>query len=575
MFSSKTLGACLLALCSSALAASIPGLEARDGYCSNGPQSRQCCQDGFNVETDYDRKWPVTGKTVHYDLEITKMTLAPDGFPREMLVFNGQYPGPTIEADWGDEIEVTIKNSIPGMNGTSVHWHGIHQRGTNQMDGAAGVTECPIAPGTSRTYKFRATTHGTTWYHAHLTLQYSDGLVGPIVIRGPATANYDIDLGPLSITDWFHKPGFESVDAILHANAPPVSDSILINGLAQVGGAGQLSKTVLTPGKKHRLRIISTAVNNYLQVSLDNHQFTVITADFTPIVPYTTNKLILAAGQRYDVIITANQPVGNYAFRVGTGSGAFAPSPTICDGPNRGAQSGLAVFSYKGVSHAVLPPNSTASAFDYGTCHDESGIVPYIKTTVPQGIGKTFDLAFKAFNATTGQTVMWFINNSAIDLEWDRPTLLSLTEGVSEFPRDDNLYHIGNDGGWTYWIIQQDLSGAQIPPLAHPIHLHGHDFWVLGSGRGAFGGAYGSLQFENPVRRDTATLPPGGWLIVAFPAINPGAWVMHCHIPFHMSQGFGLQFLESEEQLRQQDFGLLQDGCRAWNSAIEEPDSGL
>ncbi|KDN46942.1 hypothetical protein RSAG8_04019, partial [Rhizoctonia solani AG-8 WAC10335] len=64
---------------------------------------------------------------------------APDGFYRQMLVVNGQYPGPTIEANEGDTIIVHVKNRIPRV-GTSLHWHGIFQNGTAWMDGPAGIT---------------------------------------------------------------------------------------------------------------------------------------------------------------------------------------------------------------------------------------------------------------------------------------------------------------------------------------------------------------------------------------------------------------------------------------------------
>lgn len=62
------------------------------------------------------------------------------------------------------------------------------------------MTECPIPPGESRTYKFVATQHGSSWYHSHFTNQYGDGVVGPIVIKGPATASYDEDLGALLVS---------------------------------------------------------------------------------------------------------------------------------------------------------------------------------------------------------------------------------------------------------------------------------------------------------------------------------------------------------------------------------------
>jgi FtsP/CotA-like multicopper oxidase with cupredoxin domain len=64
------------------------------------------------------------------------------------------------------------------------------------------------------------------------------------------------------------------------------------------------------------------------------------------------------------------------------------------------------------------------------------------------------------------------------------------------------------------------------------IHLHGHDFYVLGTGLGTFdkNNAAALLQWTNPTRRDVAMLNAGGWLVIAFLTDNPGAWLMHCHI---------------------------------------------
>lgn len=66
-------------------------------------------------------------------------------------------------------------------NGTSIHWHGIRQKQTMDMDGVNGITQCPIAPGDSFTYTFKATQYGTSWYHSHYSVQYADGLQGPLV----------------------------------------------------------------------------------------------------------------------------------------------------------------------------------------------------------------------------------------------------------------------------------------------------------------------------------------------------------------------------------------------------------
>ena len=87
---------------------------------------------------------------------------------------------------------------------TSVHWHGIIQENNGLNDGVPGVTQCtwflspiltigPIPLGVSFKYKFRATRYGTTLYHSHFSLQYFEGLLGPLVINGPTSANWDVD----------------------------------------------------------------------------------------------------------------------------------------------------------------------------------------------------------------------------------------------------------------------------------------------------------------------------------------------------------------------------------------------
>src|SRR5258708_6656342 len=73
-----------------------------DSQCTNGPFTRLCWGNGFSASTDYDVSWPNTGIIRSYQLTITNTTMAPDGHPRLVMAVNGQYPGPTIIADWGD-----------------------------------------------------------------------------------------------------------------------------------------------------------------------------------------------------------------------------------------------------------------------------------------------------------------------------------------------------------------------------------------------------------------------------------------------------------------------------------------
>lgn len=84
---------------------------------------------------------PTTGVVRRYNFTVARQTLAPDGFERPMIHVNGQYPGPSIEANWGDTIEVTVNNQIFGPDeGTSLHFHGFLQHKTPWMDGASGTS---------------------------------------------------------------------------------------------------------------------------------------------------------------------------------------------------------------------------------------------------------------------------------------------------------------------------------------------------------------------------------------------------------------------------------------------------
>ena len=127
---------------------------------------------------------PSTGVTRTYNWTIARGNYSPDGYVKSGLLINGQFPGPAIEADWGDQIEVTVYNGITGPEeGTGMHWHGILQTGTPFMDGVPSVSQCALAPGKSYTYTFTADSYGASFYHSHYSAQYTDGAFGPIVIN--------------------------------------------------------------------------------------------------------------------------------------------------------------------------------------------------------------------------------------------------------------------------------------------------------------------------------------------------------------------------------------------------------
>lgn len=168
-----------------------------------------------------------------------------------------------IVQSWGDTVVVHVSNSMQN-NGTGIHFHGIRQNYTNQMDGVPSITQCPVAPGDSFTYTWRATQYGSSWYHSHFYVQAWDGIFGGIIINGPTTANYDEDLGNLFLNDWSHSTA--DVLAVEAANSgPPTLDNCLINGTNVYDDGGSRFETTFVAGTSYRIRLVNGAADTHFR----------------------------------------------------------------------------------------------------------------------------------------------------------------------------------------------------------------------------------------------------------------------------------------------------------------------
>lgn len=101
----------------------------------------------------------------------------------------------------------------------------------------------------------------------------SDGVLGPILIHGPATVNYDEDLGTFPISDLYQNNMWITGKAA-ERGGPPRAKGATINGtMKNAAGGGAYANVVIEQGKKYRLRLLNTAVDAGWKVSLDNHRF--------------------------------------------------------------------------------------------------------------------------------------------------------------------------------------------------------------------------------------------------------------------------------------------------------------
>lgn len=215
---------------------------------------------------------------------------------------------------------------------------------------------------------------------------------------------------------------------------------------------------------------------------------------------------------------------------------------------------------YYGDSTAT--PETTG--YDYtDSCDDEApNMVPAVPKNVEAANWSDFEDA--AVGRNTAGLFKWTLNSTSFLVDWAEPTLESILGGVTEYTTQNAVIEFPSLQ-WVYLVVQTAI------PVPHPIHLHGHDFFILAQGTGTYDSSTVTLNTENPPRRDTAMLPASGYLVMAWETDNPGAWLMHCHIGWHVSEGFALQFIERVDEIpgiTQED--LLSDVCTEWAAHSEE-----
>lgn len=209
-----------------------------------------------------------------------------------------------------------------------------------------------------------------------------------MIIHGPQDGvTYDIDVGPVILSDWYHDDYMSIVKSVMSNgsdfNPAPESDNNLINGKANfdcstvdsgdttkcTNNAG-ISTFKFTTGKVHRLRLINAGAEGLQRFSIDGHTLTVIANDFVPIKPYTTKVVTLGIGQRTDVLVTANAGKSNTAYWMRSNIS------TICSASKQPL--GVAAIYYDKADTTKSPTSQAWNIADPGTCANDD-----LSTTTP------------------------------------------------------------------------------------------------------------------------------------------------------------------------------------------------
>lgn len=302
-------------------------------------------------------------RSVYNSEEFTPVTqrelseiLTVDGVYKLLFAINGELPGPPIVVYEGQTIEVSVKNGLSNEAFT-IHWHGMIQKNTPWMDGASMVTQCPINPGDTFLYRYKAEPRGTHWYHSHQGTMRTDGVAGPIIVL-PRNKRTDIpeveEEFILMIQDWNRNSSSLESHVIQHFNMHLYSNNFncttdcykpthsvdgtnmgvvpfhsgLINGKGHYypdKGEDPLIPELpletfnVKPDKYYRFRIINAAMLFSFRFSIDEHTIHVIATDGNDVEAESAQSIIMSSGERFDILVkTDGNPRKNYFIRAET-----------------------------------------------------------------------------------------------------------------------------------------------------------------------------------------------------------------------------------------------------------------
>ncbi|VDI57558.1 Hypothetical predicted protein, partial [Mytilus galloprovincialis] len=566
-----------------------------------------------------------------------------DGFNLQKVIsINGRFPGPTITSYENQNMIVHVRN-LMHTDSMTIHWHGMHQRSTPEEDGVAFITQYPILPGQNQTYKFKAFPFGTHFYHAHIGDQRTMGLYGPLIVipegfqqvSQPQEGN-NVFIAVLQ--DWNHDDSSEVLYQKLlwgdydrktgkaynvtndHSGAKYSRfrfHSGLINGRGRYysssteNNEAPLYKFIVEKDQKYRFRVINAATMYPFHVYVEKHRpLYIVASDGREIQEEATESFIIHPGERIDFMLHTDNVPSTYllvaeSLEVGIEQRNeyhaaealifYKSSPTVIDlNPPKADTNNCNVDACKvfNCPFEYYPEQENRYCFNFNNVasNDPNSQTDEIK-------GKATELFFNfGFPGEKGYTpgsvnghqfrspiVNALAQPNQVDYNCrfcNASNICKCTYSVTiDRPKDNNIYqlvltNIGNGSGWS-----------------HPIHLHGHSFYIMKIGFGKYDittgniisnggqdtidiicndkhgycndakwrneswseGKHPDLNWKDPPQKDTIIVPTGSYVIIRFKADNPGVWFLHCHIDLHNTNGMGMIINELPELQRNTD----------------------
>jgi len=399
--------------------------------------------------------------------------------------------------DEGDTFDVRLENGLDVLSG--LHWHGLNPPW--RQDGVPYISGPPVAPGKFADYNFPAQPAGTRWMHSHFGLQEQNLLAAPLIVREQSAIKSGLQEVVILLEDFsWTKPSmiFEELRkpkpmAAMGAttggmNMPgmtaPASSGMDLNDVTYDAFLAN-DRTLADPqvfdverGAEVRLRIINAAASTNFMIDLGNIEGTVLTVDGNPVLPMKVRQFPLAIAQRVDI-----------AMRMPPDGAAL---PVLARAEGLAKQTGV-VLRPRGATVAKIPETAAmaASALTFMEEMKLRAQQPLASRPIDRSV--PVDLTGNMTGYVWGMAV----------------------HGMEAVP-------VGVEKGERVELVMRNTT-----MMAHPMHLHGHNFQVTEINGQRLAGAV----------RDSVLVTPMATVKVVFDADNPGLWAYHCHNLYHMEAG--------------------------------------
>ncbi|WWC68213.1 uncharacterized protein I206_102136 [Kwoniella pini CBS 10737] len=528
--------------------------------------------------------------TIEHWWNITYTTANPDGLQeRRVIGVNNSWPPPMLTATQGDVLIVHATNGLGDDKvGTALHTHGMFFNGSNWADGAVGTNQCPIPNGYTMDYLINTTYQtGTYWIHGHHEGQNTDGLRAPFVISPQNQTGRSDNVTwdeeyTLVVSDWYHDeyPDLIKDEFLTWTNptgAEPVPKSAVCyvakNGsylhsnedLSKGVGVSDDAEIAFEAGKTYKIRIVNTGTLGMFWIKMDQHQMKIIEMDGIEMEPYPIDVLTVSVAQRYSILVEALNTTGtNYAMMIMQDTDMYDLVPDDLQLNNT-----IQITYDSNASKA----QAVETGIDDITTFNDTQLHPVLKNELLQpNVKFELNAYFDTYDDGTNRA-------SFNNITYQMPMVPSMLTAAS---MGQDAYNTAVYGAQTNAFVYKQGDIVELTVFNwdagfHPFHFHGHEFQIVHKSFDVTSDdrIINPLIDENqtnPARRDTIVIPPTGSVTLRFRADNPGAWMFHCHIDWHLSSGLAAIFIESLDVFQSTNETInevpqqIYDQCKFWNT---------